>query len=75
MRRVLCIEDFLIETIGKTHSFLKGEKYHFRLDSLEFLCDEVIMANINGIVMTPSTFRENFIFLDEHRDNQISKIL
>jgi hypothetical protein len=75
MTRVICIEDFLIETIGKTHSFLKGEKYYFRLDHLEFLCDEMMMANINGVTMTPSTFKENFLFLEDHRDNQINNIL
>jgi hypothetical protein len=52
-----------------------GEKYPFKMEFLDFICDEMITYQVNNIPITVSTLKENFIFLEDWRDKQINRII
>jgi hypothetical protein len=52
-----------------------GEKYPFKMEFLDFICDEMITYQVNNITITEHTLRENFILLEEWRDKQINRII
>jgi uncharacterized radical SAM superfamily protein len=52
-----------------------GEKYSFKVEFLDFICDEMIIYQVNNIPITVSTLRENFILLEDWRDKQINRII
>ena len=72
---VVCLNTFIIENFGYTYSFIMGEKYSFRIEFLDFICDEMITYQVNNIPITEHTLRENFILLEEWRDKQINRII
>jgi len=72
---VVCLNTFIIEHFGYTYSFIMGEKYPFKMEFLDFICDEMITYQVNNITITEHTLRENFILLEEWRDKQINRII
>lgn len=72
MMKVVCLEDFYIDSAGSRFKFIKGEKYNYFIDFIEMICDEMAFHSINGIPVTEETLRENFILLDEYRDRRIN---
>ena len=72
---VVCLNTFIIEHFGYTYSFIMGEKYSFKVEFLDFICDEMIIYQVNNIPITVSTLRENFILLEDWRDKQINRII
>jgi hypothetical protein len=75
MSLVICLDDFSVETIGRKFHFEKGKKYKYKLDSLEFLCDEELLHMVNGIPLSKTTVNENFKPLQNWRDDQIELVL
>lgn len=72
---VVCLHDFKIESLGFHHLFIKGHKYAFRLEYFDFICDEMITIYVNNIPITKSTFKENFIRLEDWRHQQLNKVI
>ena len=75
MAMLVCLDDFFVETIGMKFFFEKGKKYKYKLDSLEFLCDEELLHIVNGIPLSSSTVKENFMTIQNWRDEQIELVI
>lgn len=75
MSMLICLDDFFVESIGCKFFFEKGKKYKYKLDSLEFLCDEELLHFVNGIPLSSTTIKENFKCLHNWRDEQIELVL
>lgn len=71
---VVCIEDFYIDSLGRKFKFQKGQKYRYFVDFLEMICDEMIIHSIDGVHVTETTLKENFILLEDFRDDRINQL-
>ena len=68
MMKVVCLDDFFVDSFGSEFFFMKGKMYNYMVDSMEWMCDEMILHLVNGIPLTPATVKDNFLLLDEYRD-------
>lgn len=73
--KLVCLDDFLVESFGSVFSFRKGEKYIYTIDGIDFQLDEQLLHKVNGVHLTVETIRENFLKLEEYRDNQLNYLL
>ena len=74
MSKLMCLEDFFVDSFGSKSVFTKGKIYNYKIDSIEWLCDEMALHMVNNIPLNPYTIRENFLLLEEYRDEQLNVI-
>lgn len=72
---VICLNEFLIESLGINFKFERGKKYSYKLEFFDFICDEMMSIYVNNIPITKNTFVENFSFIEDWRTNQLNKII
>ena len=72
---VVCKEDFYIQIFKEKKHFSKGKIYEYKIDKLESLCDEQISHIVDSFPLSYKTFNENFLLLEDWRDNQIDNII
>ena len=75
MSNIVCLEDFFVDSFGSKFIFTKGKIYTYNVDSMEWMCDEMILHLVNGIPLTPKTIKDNFLLLEEYRDEQLNILL
>lgn len=73
--RVVCREDFFVQTYKSKKHFSKGSLYDYKIDNLENLCDEQIYHIIDDFPLSYEKVKEHFSFIEDWRDKQINEII